>query len=65
VEGILDAQRTILGTVFEQQLLDTEAGVPLSARVALDRLSKADRAQLRSALRRVDEAVELVAEGRV
>ena len=65
VESILDAQRTILATLIAQQLVDTEAGVPLSGRAAPDRLSKSEREQLRAALVAVDAAVELVAEGRV
>jgi hypothetical protein len=33
--------------------------------VAVDRLSKAQKARLKTALRAVDEAIELVAEGRL
>ena len=51
--------------MIAQQLADSEAGVPLSPRVAPDRLDKAERARLKAALGAVDEAVELVAEGRV
>ncbi|MFM9850056.1 MAG: DUF294 nucleotidyltransferase-like domain-containing protein [Hyphomicrobiaceae bacterium] len=65
VDAILDAQRTILAAVIAQQLVDTEAGVPLSPRVAPDRLGKAERAQLKAALGTVGAAVELVAEGRI
>jgi DNA polymerase-3 subunit epsilon/CBS domain-containing protein len=65
VEAVIEAQRTLLATVIGQQLADTETGVPLSTRVALDRLSKPQKARLRTALKAVDEAIELVAEGRL
>jgi CBS domain-containing protein len=65
MEAILDAQRVLLAAVIAQQLVDTEAGVPLSPRVVPERLDKAGRAQLKAALVAVDEAVDLVAEGRV
>jgi DNA polymerase-3 subunit epsilon/CBS domain-containing protein len=65
VDAILEAQRTILASVIAQQLVDTEAGVPLSPRIALDRLDKPARARLKEALGAVDAAVELVAEGRI
>jgi DNA polymerase-3 subunit epsilon/CBS domain-containing protein len=65
VETVIEAQRTLLATVIGQQLADTETGVPLSTRVAVDRLSKAQKARLKTALRAVDEAIELVAEGRL
>jgi hypothetical protein len=65
VEAIVEAQRTLLATVIGQQLVDTEVGVPLSTRVAVDRLSKAQRARLKTALRAVDGVLELVSEGRV
>jgi CBS domain-containing protein len=65
VELIIDAQRALLASVLAQQLLDTEAGVPLTTRIAPDRLDKAHRARLKSALAAVDAALELVSEGRV
>jgi CBS domain-containing protein len=65
VEAAIDAQRTLLASVLSQQLVDTEAGVPLSTRVVPDRLDKAHRERLKTALRNVDAALELVAEGRV
>jgi DNA polymerase-3 subunit epsilon/CBS domain-containing protein len=65
VQAILDAQRVILGAVIAQQLVDTEAGVPLSVRVATARLDKAQKAELKAALTAVDEAVGLVSEGRL
>lgn len=64
VEAIIEAQRVLLATVLAQQLVDTETGVPLSTRVAPDRLDKSRQARLKSALRNVDSATELVSEGR-
>ena len=51
--------------VIGQQLADTETGVPLSTRVAPDRLDQGAEGRLKTALRAVDEAIGLVAEGRV
>jgi DNA polymerase-3 subunit epsilon/CBS domain-containing protein len=65
VESIIDAQRALLASVLAQQLVDTEAGVPLSTRIALDRLDKTHKARLKAALNAVDGALELVSEGRV
>ena len=65
VEAVIEAQRSLLATVIGQQLVDTETGVPLTTRVATGRLSKAQKARLRTALGTVDEAIELIAEGRI
>jgi DNA polymerase-3 subunit epsilon/CBS domain-containing protein len=65
VRTILDAHSTILGAVIAQQLADAEAGVPLTPKVAVARLGKPEKAELKSALSAVDEAIELVSEGRV
>jgi DNA polymerase-3 subunit epsilon/CBS domain-containing protein len=65
VEASIEAQRTLLASVLSQQLVDTEAGVPLSTRVAPDRLDKAHRERLKTALRNVDAALDLVSEGRI
>jgi DNA polymerase-3 subunit epsilon/CBS domain-containing protein len=65
VEVILQTQQTILAAVITQQLLDAEAGIPLSPRVNLGRLDKAEHRRLKTALGAVDAAVELVAEGRL
>jgi DNA polymerase-3 subunit epsilon/CBS domain-containing protein len=65
VETVIEAQRTLLASVLSQQLVDTEAGVPLSTRVAPDRLDKAHRERLKVALRNVDSVLDLVAEGRI
>lgn len=63
VEDIWKAQRTIRAAVIAQQLVDTEAGIPLSPRVQLGRLDKAEPRRLRAALGAVDAATELVAGG--
>lgn len=65
IQSILDAHRLILGAVIAQQLVDTEAGVPLSPRVAPARLDKGQKAALKDALSAVDEAIGLVSEGRL
>jgi DNA polymerase-3 subunit epsilon/CBS domain-containing protein len=64
-ESIIDAQRTLLASVLAQQLVDTEAGVPLSTRIVPARLDKPHKARLKAALKAVDAALELVSEGRV
>jgi DNA polymerase-3 subunit epsilon/CBS domain-containing protein len=65
VRGIIEAHRVILGAIFAQQIADTEAGIPVSGRVAPGRLDKAARAELKHALAMVEEAVGLAAEGRL
>ncbi len=65
VQSILDAHRLMLGAVIAQQLVDTEAGVPLSPRVELARLDKRQKTELKDALSTVDEAIGLVSEGRL
>ncbi len=65
VQWILDAHRLLLGAVISQQLVDTEAGVPLSPRVDLSRLDKAEKAGLKDAMKAVEEAIDLIAEGRL
>ena len=65
IQSIFDAHRVILGAVIAQQLVDTEAGVPLSAHVAPARLDKEQRAELKEALSAVGDATGLVSEGRL
>jgi DNA polymerase-3 subunit epsilon/CBS domain-containing protein len=65
IQSILDAHRFLLGAVIAQQLIDAEAGVPLSTNVAIGRLDKPTRAQLKEALKAVEGAIDLVSEGRV
>jgi DNA polymerase-3 subunit epsilon/CBS domain-containing protein len=64
IEAIIEAHRLLLGTILDQQLADADAGVPLSPRVNITRLTKAAREELRAALGRVSSAIDLVAEGR-
>ena len=64
VETVIEVQRTLLASVLSQQLVDTEEAC-LSTRVAPDRLDKAHKERLRVALRNVDLALDLVAEGRI
>jgi DNA polymerase-3 subunit epsilon/CBS domain-containing protein len=63
VASIIDAQRTLLGAIIGQQLIDTEAGVPLSVRVGVNRLDKEQKAELKRALGTVEEAIGLISEG--
>ena len=65
IEAIVQAQRTLLAAVIGQQLVDIDAGVPPSPRVAPERLDKKAKARLKAALAAVDEAVGLAAEGRI
>jgi DNA polymerase-3 subunit epsilon/CBS domain-containing protein len=65
VQSVLDAHRALLGAVIGQQLVDTEAGVPLSTSVEIGRLDKMAWARLKQALKAVGGATDLVAEGRV
>lgn len=64
IEAIIEAHRLLLGTMLDQQLADADAGVPLSPRVDIARLTKAARGELRAALGRVSSAIDLVSEGR-
>ncbi len=64
IEAAIAAHRLLLGTMLDQQLADAEAGVPLSPRVEIGRLSKEQREELRAALGNVSPAIDLVGEGR-
>jgi DNA polymerase-3 subunit epsilon/CBS domain-containing protein len=64
IEAIIEAHRLLLGTILDQQLADAEAGIPLSPRVDIARLTKGLREELRAALGQVRSAIDLVAEGR-
>jgi DNA polymerase-3 subunit epsilon/CBS domain-containing protein len=64
IEAAIAAHRLLLGTMLDQQLADAEAGVPLSSRVEIGRLSKQQREELRAALGSVSPAIDLVGEGR-
>ena len=65
IAAVVEAHRVILGAVLDQQLVDTEQGVPLSTRVDAERLGKARLADLKDALHKVDLVVAMVGEGRV
>ena len=65
VEAILDAQREIMAHMLEQQLRDGLDGLPLSTRIDPRRLDKPARMRLKNAIETVEEALGLVAEGRV
>ncbi|MFN3744493.1 MAG: DUF294 nucleotidyltransferase-like domain-containing protein [Hyphomicrobiaceae bacterium] len=62
--ALIEAHRTILTAILAQQLKDTEEGVPLSSRVAPDRLSERTRSELTRAVTAVATITDLVAEGR-
>lgn len=65
VETIVASQEHLLGAVLGQQLIDIETGVPPSTRIAVERLSRDDKAQLKTACAAADEAADLVSEGRL
>ncbi len=65
VDQIVAAHRTILGTILNQQLADSEYGAPLSPRINPDRLGKPRLRVLAGALRKVDTIIDLVSEGRM
>jgi DNA polymerase-3 subunit epsilon/CBS domain-containing protein len=64
IEAMVAAHRLHLGTILDQQLLDAEAGVPLSSRVDIGRLGKDQREALKEAIGNVPRAIDLVSEGR-
>jgi DNA polymerase-3 subunit epsilon/CBS domain-containing protein len=64
IDAIVEAHRLLLGIILDQQLADAEAGVPLSPKVDIARLTKQAREELRAALGSVRSAIDLVAEGR-
>jgi DNA polymerase-3 subunit epsilon/CBS domain-containing protein len=65
VESVLDAHRVLLGASISQQVADTAAGVPLSTRVDVGRLTRPARSRLKEALKVVPDAIDLVSEGRI
>ncbi len=65
VEALIEAQGVLLSAMLDQQLVDIEAGVPLSPRVDLARLGKARKSDLAEALKRVSIAIDMAVEGRV
>jgi DNA polymerase-3 subunit epsilon/CBS domain-containing protein len=62
--ALIEAHRTIMTAILAQQLMDAEQGVPLSSRVAPDRLNERTRADLTRAVTAVATITDLVAEGR-
>ena len=64
IEATIEAHRLLIATLLDQQLVDAEAGVPLSPRVEIARLSKEQREELRAALGKVSPVIDLVGEGR-
>jgi CBS domain-containing protein len=65
MEALIEAHRIIIGAMLGQQLVDSEAGVPLSPRVEVKRLDPPQKDDLKSALRNVSIAIGLVSEGRL
>lgn len=65
IEAIVAAHEVLLRTVLDQQVVDARRGVPLSPRVEVERLGKRERAELKSAIEKVPEMIDLVAEGRL
>ena len=60
LENLTEAHHIILATILEQQLLDLEAGIPLSNRVAPNALSSSLRDQLSWALDQVPNVSNLL-----
>ena len=60
LENLSEAHRIIFHAILEQQLLDLEAGIPLSNRVAPGQLGSASRDQLKWALEQVPNVSNLL-----
>jgi DNA polymerase-3 subunit epsilon/CBS domain-containing protein len=60
IENCIEAHRIIFSTILEQQLLDLEAGIPLSNRVAPASLGASQRDQLSWALEQVPNVSNLL-----
>jgi DNA polymerase-3 subunit epsilon/CBS domain-containing protein len=65
IEALIEAHETILAAILEQQLVDGNTGTPLSPKIEPRRLSGDRRAALKTAIRQVATAVDLVSEGRI
>jgi CBS domain-containing protein len=63
VETLDDAHRVILGAMLRQQVIDVAAGVSPGPRVDPHILSRRERKELRDALKRIPDAIDLVREG--
>ena len=64
-DAVIEAQEVLLGAILDQQIEDARQGVPLSPRVAVDRLDAKSRARLKSAVGGVDTMLALLSEGRL
>jgi DNA polymerase-3 subunit epsilon/CBS domain-containing protein len=58
--ALRDAHRFLLARVLEQQVEDIAAGIPLSNRIAVDRLTASRQKTLKDALKAVAIIPELV-----
>jgi DNA polymerase-3 subunit epsilon/CBS domain-containing protein len=65
VDRVIEAHRVMLGAVLRQQLMDTEAGVPLSSRVDPAALGRETKGALAKAFGDVGLLTDLVLEGRM
>jgi CBS domain-containing protein len=65
VQSITDAHRAILGAILEQQIADSEQGIPLSSKVSPRVLSAKQRSALRAALGKVETVIQIMDEGRL
>ncbi len=61
---VLAAHETILGAILRQQLADSDAGVPLTNRVAVKTLSGKERGALKHAVRDIDIIIDAISEAR-
>jgi len=65
VQSITDAHRAILSVILEQQIADSEQGIPLSSKVSPRVLSAKQRSALRTALGKVETVIQIMDEGRL
>jgi DNA polymerase-3 subunit epsilon/CBS domain-containing protein len=65
VEEVIAAHRVLLGVILDQQLADTEVGIPLSPRVEPDRLDRHAKSELKEALTKVQTIVDMIGGGRL
>jgi len=65
IDRVIEAHRVMLGAVLRQQLMDTEAGVPLSSRVDPAALGRETKGALAKAFGDVGLLTDLVLEGRM
>ncbi len=60
LDNLIEAHRVLLGAILEQQLRDSETGIPLSNSVEVKRLSRKQSEEIRQALKMVDVMQGLV-----